>query len=82
MNKVGDTIRNRGMLYTVAEIQFSPDSAIPTVILRRNFDHALFWARTNHVTRFSTLNRIWDEAHFALSAFDVLSSQNMSYRRI
>lgn len=82
MNRIGDHIRNRGMNYTVENIVWSPDSSIPTIVLRRDFDHALFSAHVSHVRHFTTLKRIADKRNANLDPYDALDRINEAYRRI
>lgn len=82
MNKIGDAIRISGMNYTVIRIQWSPDSAIPTYILKRTFDGSFHYARCTHLTRFTHIKRIEDVSHEGMDKTDVMVGMDEAYRRI
>lgn len=80
--RVGETFYNTGSLFTVINVTFSPDSAIPTFTVRRNFDNGIFTARTNNVGRFTRLRRVWDSAHADLDPNNAMQNLDAAYRRI
>lgn len=80
--RVGESIRINGMLYAIVDVQWSPDSSLPTYILRRDFDGSLHYATCNRVTRWTSLKRIEDITHEGLDHTDVMVGMDEAYRRI
>lgn len=81
LRMIGDTIRNRGMVFTLVEVDLTKNNK-PIYFLRRNFDGSIWYTNTPYANRFTNLSRVYDRRNAYLDRYDVMVGMNEMMRRL
>lgn len=81
MNTIGSRVHINGMTYSIENVLLTGERK-PVIILQREFDKSLWYAKCNNVTRFTHIKRIPDKAHAHLDHYDAVTTLDAIIRRL
>lgn len=80
-NRIGAQVTINGMRYTISDVNLTGERK-PVIVLTREFDKSLWYAKCNNVTRFTHIMRIPDKAHANLDHYDAVTTLDAIIRRL